>query len=48
MKKYEVMFQKATDYKLQEWWNEKQYDDDIDDRIKELAEKKMRRRGLYY
>lgn len=48
LKKYETMFKNATDYKLQEWWNEKQYDDDVDDRIKELAEKEMRRRGLYY
>ena len=48
LKKYKMMFQKATDYKLQEWWNEKQYDDEVDDRIKELAKDEMRRRGLYY
>ncbi len=48
LKKYETIFSKATDYKLQEWWNEKQYDDDVDERIKELAAKEMRKRGLYY
>lgn len=46
LESYEKIFHQATDYKLQEWWNEKQYDDDVDDRIKELAEKELRRRGL--
>ena len=48
LKQYEKLFSHATDYKLQEWWNENQFNDEIDDRIKELAKDEMRRRGLYY
>lgn len=46
VKKYETIFKHATDEKLQEWWDEKQYDPDVDQRIKDVAEKELRRRHL--
>lgn len=45
-RKYEAIFEKATDYKLQEWWDEKQFDPDVDQRMKDAAEKELRRRHL--
>ena len=48
LEKYQKMFSMAADYKLQEWWDENQYNDEVDQRIKDLAEKEMRRRGLSY
>ena len=48
LEQYKKIFSQATDSKLQEWWNEKQFDDDVDERIKDLAKDEMRRRGLYY
>jgi hypothetical protein len=45
-KKYAAMFSRATDEKLLEWWNEKQYDPEVDDVAKEVAEKELRRRHL--
>ncbi len=48
LEKYKTLFSHATDSKLQEWWNENQYNSDVDQRIKDLAEKELRSRGLYY
>lgn len=47
-KKWEAICKKASDYKLQEWWDEKKYDPTVDQRIKDVAEKELRRRGLNY
>lgn len=46
IKKYEAIFAKATDEKLQEWWDEKSYDPDVDQRIIDVAEKELRKRHL--
>jgi len=48
LEQYEKIFGLATDYKLQEWWIENQYNSAIDERVKELAEKGLRRRHLSY
>ena len=45
-KKYEAIFAKATDEKLQEWWDEKRYDPDVDQRMIDVAEKELRKRHL--
>ncbi len=46
LEKYEAIFKQASDYKLQEWWEQNQYNDEIDQRIKDLAEDELRRRHL--
>ena len=48
LESYKKIFSQATDSGLQDWWNKNQFNDEIDDRIKELAKDEMRRRGLYY
>ncbi|MBO5103480.1 MAG: hypothetical protein J6B74_00235 [Ruminococcus sp.] len=47
-KKYAAIFRQASDYKLQQWWDENKYNYDVDQRIKDVAEKELRRRGLNY
>ena len=48
LEKYKQLFSNARDDKLQEWWNENQYNDEMDSRIKDVAKDEMRRRGLMY
>ena len=48
LEQYKKIFSYAVDYKLQEWWSEHQYDDEVDQKIKDLAEAEMRRRRLPY
>lgn len=45
-KKFAVICEKATDDKLLEWWDEKQFDPEVDQRLKDVAEKELRRRHL--
>lgn len=45
-KKFAVICEKATDAKLLEWWDEKQFDPEVDQRLKDVAEKELRRRHL--
>lgn len=46
LEKYKAMFKQATDYKLQEWWLQNQFNDEVDQRVKDLAENELRRRHL--
>lgn len=41
-----AMCKKATDDKLLEWWDAKQFDPEVDQRLKDVAEKELRRRHL--
>lgn len=46
VKKCETIFKHYNDSQLLNWWDEKQYDPDVDQRIKDVAEKELRRRHL--
>lgn len=46
LEKYKAIFKKMSDEKLLEWWNEKRFDPDVDQRVKDVAEKELRRRHL--
>ena len=46
LEKAKTMFKNATDENLIAWWNEKQYDDTVHQRVKDLAEDELRRRYL--
>lgn len=46
LEQWAAMCKKATDDKLLEWWDEKQFDPEVDQRLKDVAEKELRRRHL--
>lgn len=48
VKKCEAMFERMTDEKLLEWYDEHRFDSDTDSRVIEKAEKELRRRHLNY
>ncbi|MCM1505799.1 MAG: hypothetical protein NC177_01510 [Ruminococcus flavefaciens] len=45
---FRKLFQNGSDEQLIEWWNNRYNYDNIDDEIIEMAERELRRRGLYY
>lgn len=46
LEQWAAMCKKATDDKLLEWWDAKQFDPEVDQRLKDVAEKELRRRHL--